>query len=233
MSIILILGSAAQVVSARDWPRAPFDTIVAINNAWAVRPDWDFHIHPEDFPPERCPIDTRPPQQTITASDYVPAQNAYGGFIYGGGTMAFTASYWALHALRPSVIAYLGCDMIYPEGAQTHFYGTGTADPLRTDISLRSLSAKSARFAAIAARNGCAVANLSGDPSRLTFPRATLQDVDKARPLQLDQPAVEAALAAEAALGYMVPSGRYWEVENQFDPTEIDRIDALWLATLQ
>ena len=233
LSIILILGSGPDVVAARAWSRASFNTIIAINNAWAVRPDWDIHIHPEDFPPERRPAEVNPTQQIITAADYVPAQNAFGGFVYGGGTMAFTASYWALHALRPSVIAYLGCDMIYPETARTHFYGTGTADPLRADITLRSLTAKSARFAAIAAREGCAVANLSPGPSRLTFPRATLENVGRSPHLQLDKIAVAAALAAEDALGYMVPSGRYWDSDMQFDPAEIDRIDALWLATLQ
>jgi len=32
---------------------------------------------------------------------YVPAQNwVNGGFVYGGGTMAFTAGYWALDTLK-------------------------------------------------------------------------------------------------------------------------------------
>jgi hypothetical protein len=45
-------------------------------------------------------------------------------------------------------------------------------------------------------------------------------------------PAVGAALKAEAELDYMVPSGRYWEQSDRFDVDAIDRIDALWLATL-
>jgi hypothetical protein len=43
---------------------------------------------------------------------------------------------------------------------------------------------------------------------------------------------VGAALKAEAELDYMVPSGRYWEQSDRFDVDAIDRIDALWLATL-
>ena len=175
MSNILILGSGPNVVQCRDWPRNGFDRIVAINNAWAVRPDWDVLIHPEDFPVERRPVDTHESQAIITAETFVPAQNAYGGFVYAGGTMAFTAGYWALHDLAPTVMAFLGCDMVYEDGPRTHFYGKGEADPLRPDVSLRSLEAKSARLEAIAAQQGCALVNLSTDESRLTFPRATPQ----------------------------------------------------------
>ncbi len=60
--------------------------------------------------------------------------------------------------------------MHYPPG-QTHFYGTGSADPLRPDITLQSLEAKSARLMILAAMEGCAMVNLSTGPSRLVFPR--------------------------------------------------------------
>ena len=43
---ILILGSAPDAVSARAWKSQPFDCIVAINNAWQIRPDWDDLIFP-------------------------------------------------------------------------------------------------------------------------------------------------------------------------------------------
>lgn len=232
MSIVLLLGSGPNVVRCRDWPRAPFDKIVAINNAWQVRPDWDHLVYPEDFPADRRPTNLTSGQSTITAEDFVPAQNAYGGFVYGGGTMAYTAAYWVLHALRPKVIACLGCDMVYPKTTQTHFYGKGTADPLREDITLRSLEAKSARILALAARQGCAMINLSRDESRLTYPRSTPSDLPMAAHDHAYNPAVDAALKAEAELGYMVPSGRYWEAADRFDADAIDRIDALWLATL-
>lgn len=232
MTVVLVLGSGPRVTECRDWCRAPFDRIVAINNAWRVRPDWDILIHPEDFPPERRPRALVPGQRIVTAEEFVPAQNALGGFVYAGGTMAFTACYWALHALRPSVIACFGCDMVYDGMARTHFYGTGTADPLRRDVTLRSLEAKSARLMALAAARSCAMVNLSDGPSRLVFPRMTPGALAEARPLPrpVDAERMRAALRQEAALGYMVPSGRYWEEEERFDPAALDLLDGMWRA---
>lgn len=229
MSTVLMLGSGPQAPLAQDWPKAGFDRILAINNAYGVRPDWDMLIHPWDFPAERVPK-AGAGQQIITEDDFVPAQNAFGGFVYAGATMAFTAGYWALHALRPRVIAAFGCDMHYPATGATHFYGTGTPDPLRPDITLRSLEAKSARLMVLAARAGCAMVNLSDGPSRLVFPRVTLDGLAKVQPLAFDDRATDAALAREAALGYLVPSGRYWEETHRFDPAELDALDALWMA---
>lgn len=227
MTTVLILGSGPNVTLCRDWPRAPFDVILAINNAWSVRPDWDYLIHPEDFPADRRPTPAAG-QRIVTAADYVPLQNDYGGFVYAGGTMAFTAGYWALAALKPSTMAYLGCDMTY-DGTQTHFYGTGTADPLRADVTLRSLEAKSARLMLLAAREGCQCVNLSTGESRLVFPRATPATLSETPPPRGDARAMAEALALEEALDYRVPSGRYWKEEDRFDPSKIDRLDALWL----
>ncbi len=233
MSVVLMLGSGPNVVNCRDWPRDPFDRIVAINNAWAVRPDWDDLIFPDDFARERQPVDLCPNQRIVRAADYVPLQNTLGGFVYAGGTMAFTASYWTLAALRPKVIAVLGCDMVYPEGRETHFYGTGIADPLRNDISLRSLEAKSVRLMVIAAKQGCTMVNLSQDESRLLFPRATPQTITEVKPPPFDMAAVSTALAEEERLGYYVPSGKYWKEENRFDISAIDTLDQLWLKSIR
>ena len=41
MTSLLMLGSAPMAAQAADWPRPPFDRILAINNAWSIRPDWD------------------------------------------------------------------------------------------------------------------------------------------------------------------------------------------------
>jgi len=229
MTCVLMLGSGPSVTEAANWPRAPFDAILAINNAHAVRPDWTHHIYPWDFPEDRRPT-PRAGQQTVTQDDFVPAQNAFGGFVYAGGTMAFTAAYWALHALRPRVIAAFGCDMHYPKGQQTHFYGAGTADPLRPDITLQSLEAKSARLMILAAMEGCAMINLSFGPSRLIFPRIARDRAAHARPQPFDIRLADAALKREDALGYHVPSGRYWEEAHRFDPAELRRIDMLWLS---
>ena len=131
MSTVIILGSGPGVLHARDQIKGAGQQIVAINNAWQVRPDWDVLIHPDDFPAERRPANPAPGQQIVTSADYVPLQNTLGGFVYAGGTMAFTAAYWALGALRPDVIGFVGCDMVYPTTGPTHFYGTGTPDPLQ------------------------------------------------------------------------------------------------------
>lgn len=227
MTVVLMLGSAPMALQAAAWPRAGFDTLLAINNAHAIRPDWDYHIYPWDFPEERRPA-PQAGRVTVLEDDFVPAQNAYGGFVYAGGTMAYTAAYWALHALRPSVLAAFGCDMHYG-GTQTHFYGKGTPDPLRADITLQSLEAKSARLMVLAARQGCAMVNLSVGPSRLVFPRVTLAGMRTARPLPYDAAAAEEAMGREAELGYYVPSGRYWEEAERFDPAQLRALDALWL----
>ena len=230
---VLMLGSAPMAAEAAAWRREPFDLVLAINNAWRIRPDWDVAIHPHDFAEERQ-ARPGPGQRVVTEAEFVPAQNAFGGFVYAGATMAFTAAYWALQALRPSVIAVYGCDMQYPASGPTHFYGTGTPDPLRADITLRSLEAKSARLMVLAAMQGCAVVNLSCGPSRLILPRLARGAVAAARPGVWCADLAAEALAREAELGYLVPSGRYWEEAGRFDPAALDRLDALWLqaATL-
>ena len=229
MTTLLLLGSAPMAAKATDWPRAPFDTIVAINNAHALRPDWDYLVHPWDFPSETLPT-PQPHQTLIDETAFVPAQNAMGGFVYAGGTMAFTAAYWALHTLRPRVIAVFGCDMHYPTQGPTHFYGTGRADPLRADITLRSLEAKSARLQIMAALQGCAIVNLSTGPSRLIFPRTTRDSAATANPATFDAALAQTALQRENQLGYLVPDGRYWQATDRFDPAKLDALDALWLA---
>lgn len=228
--IVLMLGSGPSVVRSRAWPRALFERIVAINNAWAVREDWDILVHPEDFPADRLPSSLGPSQRVVTADEYVPANNAHGGIVYAGGTMAFSAGYWALHAFRPTVLAYLGCDMVYGAG-RTHFYGSGTADPLRPDPTLQDLRAKSARLELLAARFGCAVVNLSADETRLSFARAEIAKLATLRPGPVAEAAVGRALAAEAALGAFVPSGRYWQ-GPALDAAALAAIDGLWLAAL-
>lgn len=226
---ILMLGSAPMAAEAAAWQREPFDLVLAINNAWRIRPDWDVAIHPHDFPVERQAV-AGPGQRVVTEAEFVPAQNDYGGFVYAGATMAFTAAYWALSALRPEVIAVYGCDMHYPKSGPTHFYGAGTPDPLRPDVTLRCLEAKAARLMLLAARQGCAMVNLSTGPSRLVFPRVAQTALASAAPSAGHAGLVEAALRLEAELGYFVPSGRYWEEPGRFDVATLDQLDALWLS---
>ena len=229
---VLILGSGPNALEARGWLSCPFDKIVAINNAWAIRKDWDDLIYAYDFPKERRPNKTLSHQRFITQDEFVPVQNKYGGFLYAGGTMAFTAGYWALGHYKPSQIAFLGCDMHYPENEETHFYGKGTPDPLRKDISLRSLEAKANRFYVHAVDQGCILTNLSRGTSRLTFPRQILGE-ETPEPLVIDTGKRYAAMDREKVLNYFTASGKYWEELDKFDEEEIAALDELWLGAVQ
>ena len=246
LKIVLVLGSAPDAVLAKNWDLSVFTSRVAINNAWQITPDWDYLVYPEDLALNRLPPEPLlPHQRLIDASEFVPQQNSFGGFVYAGGTMAFTTGYWALGALKPDILAFLGCDMVYATGAgvASHFYGQGTPDPLRVDVTLQSLEAKSVRFLSFAHSQNCAVVNLSQLPeSRLLFPRVSIaefasqplcQDMLNRQSQLFDTAVVSRVLQAEQALGYMVPSGRYWEHEAEFDKTKLSDIDRLWLQTLQ
>ncbi len=227
MTTTLLLGSGPAAIGARNWRRDGFDTIVAINNAHAIRPDWDALVYPYDFPKENIPS-PKQGQRLIDEGAFVPAQNRFGGFIYAGATMAFTAAYWVLDALRPRILAVYGCDMVYPATGPTHFYGQGQPDPLRADISLRSLEAKSARLMVLAAMQGCATVNLSRAPSRQLFPRAHRCDFARLSPLRYNADAALAALHSEAQLGYATPTGHF--AQTGYDLDALDRIDGLWLS---
>jgi hypothetical protein len=227
--VVLILGSGPNVTAAAHWPNAWFDHIVAINNAWRVRPDWNALVFPEDFPPSRLPKKVDGVQTLVEASDFVPAQNKFGGFVHAGATMAFTTAYWALATLRPKVMAFMGCDMVYPTNGPTHFYGSGTADPLRQDITLTDLGAKSARLAFIAAERDCACVNLSKDKSALLFPRAAPDGLRRRIvSLDLDRARYRAIREKEDALGYQTPTGRYAHYEDNVDRDAMADIDLHW-----
>jgi hypothetical protein len=244
-NIVLIIGSAPDAITANSWHKSTFSNIVAINNAWKVRGDWDYLIHPEDFPVANRPQAVSAKQNIITADEYVPIQNSYGGFVYAGGTMAFTAAYWALGALKPDILAFIGCDMVYPiNGAATHFYGTGAADPLRNDITLQSLEAKSTRLFYLAAQQQCLCLNLStADQSRMVFPRVSIevleqfnqQDYQQHTELvsqMFDLTPIELAIQREQAYAFYVESGRYWENLETICAVKLSDLDGLWLNGL-
>jgi hypothetical protein len=243
---ILLMGSAPDVVRCEAWPKAAFSQIVAINNAWRVRPDWDILVHAGDFPAERLPRDARLRQaQIFSAAHYVPAQNAFGGFVYAGATMALTAAYWTVHSQRPDVLAFLGCDMIYDWPGKTHFYGIGRPDPLRDDVTLRNLEAKSVRLLVQALKRDCLCINLSDLPrSRLTFPRLTFYELRNLSPeritamkseilacVRLDR--AEKAERAEQELGYFYEDGMYWNHLDEIDERFLADIDRLWVSAVE
>ena len=225
---ILIIGSAPDALEAQSFNRERFQGLVAINNAWNVRNDWDYCIFPDDFPENRRPVETRD-QKLIGSEQYVPFQNKFGGFVYSGGTMAFTAGYWALGHFNPKAIAYIGCDMIY-DGKDTHFYGRGRPDPLRKDPTLKNLKAKSARLEAIAASQNCSIFNLSKKPrSNLVFRRNSLEKIfEGCIPRKVNRELLKIALQQEKRLGYYVDDGKYWKHLSKFDQEKIDALDKLW-----
>ncbi len=240
--IALIVGSSPDALRARDWQLCARTQVVAINNAWQVRADWQHLVHPKDFAAERLPKIVRPDQQVHSWQEYVPAQNLFGGFVYAGGTMAFTSAYWALETLRPEIMAFVGCDMVYPAVGPTHFYGIGTPDPLRDDPTLQSLEAKSSRLQVMAAELGCICVNLTAlAESRLTFPRLefaalaglTAREHAGLR-LQvlagLDYAQARAAREQEAELGYYFEDGRYWRHFHEIDARALAAIDRQWLG---
>lgn len=239
MKKVLIVGSAPDAVRVTKLDTSFFTHTIAINNAWKVFSSWDILIHPDDFPAANRPLPHQHlGKKIITSREFVPIQNQFGGFVYAGGTMSFTAGYWALGALQPDVIAYLGCDMIYDARPNfpSHFYGRGSPDPLREDVTLQSLEAKSMRLLAIARKQGCVVVNLSElEHSRMLIPRMGIDDIKKMThrisPLPINNDVMQLALDTEAALGYWVLSGRYWEHLERFDKAKLRHIDSLWLST--
>ena len=231
---VLIIGSAPSALVAQKWNLSFFNKIIVINNAWQITPKWTNAIFPEDFPAERRPKAST--HQTLhTASEYVRAQNHYGGFVYAGGTMAFTSAYWSLFTFSPSLIAYLGCDMIY-SGTKTHFYGKGVADPLRKDKTLKNLQAKSARFECIASQEECAVVNLSQLPnSNLVHRKMSLSELTSShtKPKKIDIEQYARNLEIEKSLDYYVPDGKYWKRMQDFREDEIYKLDGLWMKALK
>lgn len=244
MKSVLLLGSAPDAVRARNFDLSNFSAVVVLNNAWRIRDDWTHIVYPEDFAEERRPADTSG-RQVVEYDQFVPANNAFGGIVYAGGTMAYTGGYWVLHALQPDLLAFLGCDMVYDgDPAKSHFYGQGEPDPLRDDPTLQSLEAKSNRLLLMALERGCICVNLSDkDRSRLTFERidadllsgslAQMREQAKRRyDGSVNRTMVDQALDAEKAAGCYYESGDYWNSDPPLDAAQLSRIDDLWLKAI-
>lgn len=246
LNIVLIVGSAPDAVRIKSLDLSPISSLVVINNAWLLRPDWDYLVHPEDFPIEKRPLNKELNQTIVTAEQYVDIQNQYGGFVYAGGTMAFTAAYWALGALGPDVMLFLGCDMVYElTGNQTHFYGQGSPDPLRNDVTLQSLEAKASRLNYLSGQQDCVCLNLSEKPaSRLVFPKVSADSFAKLtrqmhqahlKKIRTTNAALEAelCLSKEREANYYFNSGRYWEHLNEIVGNKLKVIDLKWMAWMK
>lgn len=167
--IVVVVGSAPDATRVTTLPEGQY-WLVSVNNAYRLTDRFHFSCFSGDFPGKSDGL-PHLVRNFISENEYIVALNAFGGLTMCGATMSLASAYWAIHALRPPVLAFLGCDMVYGAG-QTHFYGTGAPDPLRIDPTLRDLFAKSCQQQAIAAIEGTHVVNLSLLPeSRLAAPR--------------------------------------------------------------
>jgi hypothetical protein len=229
---VLIIGSAPDAVRANEFERDLFHSIVAINNAWKIRSDWTHGIYPDDLAEDRKPLPMKG-QRSVTSAEYVPANNSFGGIVYAGATMAFTAGYWALEVFKPDQMAFIGCDMIYDGEGDTHFYGEGTADPLRDDPTLQILEAKANRLMALAYKNGCRCLNLSDKTrSRLTFPRARSNSLPDGDIPVFDDTAIKRALNMEQQANQYFPNGDYWNGPRPLNRDALRAIDEQWLKVI-
>ena len=87
----MILGSGPNAIEILDQDLSIYHKIVVINNAWKILEDWTDHIYPHDFPDKNKPSMLKSSQQKVEERQFVNIQNQYGGFVYAGGTIAFTA----------------------------------------------------------------------------------------------------------------------------------------------
>lgn len=239
----MIVGSAPDAVRCERWGIPEDVAVVCVNNAWRLGIDWRFHLFPNDFPVDRRPAQYGPSQVSISNSrghaargmDYHSHVERFGGLLWCGSTIAFAAGYWAMSALRCVELAYLGCDMVYDDGeGKTHFYGSGGKDPLRQNLSLRSIEAKSSRLEALARARGCRIWNLSKkNRSRLTFPRIEFSEFASLAPSAAPMSTSSANVDVAAILRdeRRIFSGLRIQdaVKACVTAEEVDRIDRRWL----
>jgi hypothetical protein len=234
----VILGSAPSAPELENLVGA--DTIViALNNAHRAVSHVDFVVYSDDLPdahkhPRTAVIGRSSPQ-------YSPALQRFGGVLHCGGTMVFNAAYWAIAELPYSQISFFACDMIY-EGLHSHFYGNGRPDPLRRDVTLQNLQARSLRLFFFGLCHQVLFLNASAEPSsRLRLPRPgsglslrQLLPIDRGTELEALrrrlQPLADRALAREAAAPFDALRHDYWAIED--DPAvwqHVGACDALWM----
>ncbi|WP_454694035.1 hypothetical protein [Achromobacter aegrifaciens] len=234
----LIVGSAP-ISTALSGVKLDGMVRMAINNAWRLRDDFHYSIYADDFPEQRRPDYSL---KHISAESYMPAFNAAGGITFGGATMALAAGYWAIYKKSPWILGFYGCDMVYPPG-QTHFYGAGTADPLRADITLRSLEAKTARLFLHALAKGTICINYSGqEGTRLVMPRLplerrpnTLLEAHRLRRRVVKSVQYKTLMAIfsqckelEARAPFRALKTNYWENGDEKNVAYIDKVDSEW-----
>jgi hypothetical protein len=214
--------------------------VVALNNAHRAVSRVDFCLYSDDLPaadkPARCAVIGR------SSPHYGPAQQRFGGVLHGGGTMAFNAAYWVLANFPFAQLSFFACDMVY-EGERSHFYGKGQPDPLRRDVTLQNLEAKSLRLFWMGLEQQVLVLNASAEArSRLRLPRlgsglslSRLLIDDRLEAMgalrERLRPLAERALEQEAKAPCDGLRHDYWRLEE--DPPvwrHVNACDELWMT---
>ncbi len=145
----------------------------------------------------------------------------------------------AVHSLDSRCIGFFACDMIYPEG-RTHFYGQGSADPLRDDISLRKLEAKSARLFCWGLERGKFLVNCSNlKESRLVFPRMPIDALGRGSIKYCERLAEILVLAKrgwllEASAPFSALREDYWNLVITLEQKKFIRdLDDYWVSVAE
>jgi hypothetical protein len=187
---VLIVGSGKSATDIKSWDLAGW-SLLTINHAHSIRPDWEFAGYSPDMPKDRRPIKSSNHQylfsamsgpiatfESLSANDQRSYNNALSRWNRPIDTMFFAASYWALIHLKPSIIGYMGCDMNYTiQNDATHFYGMGLdtgndkqPDPLKYfENKQMSLGSCLADLAIDAESVGCTLVNFSTEETKLPY----------------------------------------------------------------
>lgn len=236
---VVILGSAPSATQAARLLGAE-TIVVALNNAHRAVPRIDFAFYAGDFPAERRHAQVG--RIGRSTPHYLPALQAFGGPLYCGATIAFAAAYWAIVNFPYAQVSFYGCDMVYP-AEQSHFYGQGQPDPLRRNMSLQNLRAKSLRIFYFGLTHHVLFLNASQEVhTRLAVPQlksgrslsetlyGALQSEFATLVTDLDRLA-QPALALEASAPFDAQRTDYWVYANEANVwTYTAAIDDLWMA---
>jgi len=243
----IIVGSSPLANNIKTYKLNQFYKI-AVNNAWRLRKDFDYLVYPDDFPHENIPKNGNDFCGTfISNPDYMTSIDKAGGILYCGATMSYAAGYWAVDNINSKLIGYYSSDMMYNQkNGITHFYGVGTPDPLRQDVSLSSLEARSIRLFSWALEHDKLLVNFSeSEKSRLQLPKISL---DRAYhflsppPKNIDIQHLWHEFLSESQKIKQVeqdvsfdPLDReYWTIIKTSDQKRhMDRLDKLWLSNLE
>lgn len=170
---VLIVGSGMSANRIAGADLSDF-TVVCLNNAWRLLPRrWEYLVFPTDF--YDWPDKIFDGQRFVLYTEYQRAFVQYGG-ASSPQCIQFNALYWVLDVLRPPSVGFIGCDLYYPKDEQTHFYGQGTADPLRHGEEV--IRAQLARTQEMADTLGIKLVNYSDGPTLLPYERGSLRYVE-------------------------------------------------------